>query len=183
MRNVEVIDIAHNKLSGYVSNTICQLPMLTNFTFSDNYFNGAAQTCLPSSNPNVAFDDANNCLPGRKNQKTSKECLPVLTKPVDCSKHCGGGAPKQETPKAQPPLPPTLPPVEDIPPTRAPVEDIPPTLPPVEDIPPTRAPVEDIPPTRAPVEDIPPTKAPVSSKDERKLPEKVRRYGGTSGVL
>ena len=63
MKNVEVINIAHNKISGYVSDNVCKLPSLTNFTFSDNYFNGEAQSCLNSSSrPNVVFDDSDNCL-------------------------------------------------------------------------------------------------------------------------
>ncbi|KAI5397038.1 variant 3 [Lathyrus oleraceus] len=105
LKNVEVIEIAHNKLSGYVSNTICQLPLLTNFTFSYNYFNGEAQACVPSKDSLVVLDDAKNCLPGRKNQKTAKQCLPVLTKPVDCSKNCGGGKGKSHAPSTPKPTP------------------------------------------------------------------------------
>ncbi|WVZ10249.1 hypothetical protein V8G54_014779 [Vigna mungo] len=74
LKKVEVIDVSHNKLSGYVSNTVCQLPSLKNFTFSHNYFYGEAQSCVPSLNSLVAMDDSYNCLSGRKDQNDNSPC-------------------------------------------------------------------------------------------------------------
>ncbi|KAJ7969400.1 Leucine-rich repeat family protein [Quillaja saponaria] len=96
LKSLETMDIAYNKLIGYVPETICKLPNLANFTFSDNYFNGEAQACMPSTKGKVVLDDFNNCLPGRPKQKSTKQCFPVVTRPVDCSKNCGRWWPHQK---------------------------------------------------------------------------------------
>ncbi|KAF3943064.1 hypothetical protein CMV_030344, partial [Castanea mollissima] len=106
LKSVEELDISNNKLTGYVPDNVCKLPNLANFTFSYNYFSGEAQACVPSQKTqDVVLNDTSNCLPGRPKQKSTKLCFPVVTRPVDCSKNCGGSShpsPKPSPPKSNP---------------------------------------------------------------------------------
>ncbi|KAK3015133.1 hypothetical protein RJ639_006283 [Escallonia herrerae] len=86
LEKVEHLDVAYNKFTGLVSDSICRLPSLVNFTFGQNYFTGEEKGCQPGSRKGVALDDTSNCLRGRPKQKSQKECVPVVSKPVDCSK-------------------------------------------------------------------------------------------------
>ncbi|KAH7517918.1 hypothetical protein FEM48_Zijuj09G0115200 [Ziziphus jujuba var. spinosa] len=106
LKSLEEMDISKNKLTGFVSENVCKLPKLLNFSFGHNFFSGEAQACLPSFNMDTGLDDSGNCLPGRPNQKSSKTCLPVVSKPVDCSKNCGGPSSSREPnpPKSSSPV-------------------------------------------------------------------------------
>ncbi|MBA0717003.1 hypothetical protein Golax_004852, partial [Gossypium laxum] len=104
---VNVLDISHNKLTGVLPENICKLPSLSNFSFSQNYFNGAANACVPTLRKDIVLDDTGNCLGDRPKQKLGNECEAVLSHPIDCSKDkCGGGSspkpPVKPAPKPQP---------------------------------------------------------------------------------
>ena len=87
---VEALDISDNKFTGFVQDEICKLPNLKSFDFSNNYFKGEGKTCNPEARKDVEFDDRKNCLPSRPNQRSSKECFPMLSSSVDCEKaNCG----------------------------------------------------------------------------------------------
>ncbi|GLT73572.1 hypothetical protein SLA2020_454200, partial [Shorea laevis] len=113
LQKVEELDISHNKLTGFVPENVCKLPSLLNFTFAYNYFNREAQACVPSPKAHTVLDDTSNCLPGRPKQKSTRTCFPVVTRPVDCSKHCGSSSsnvpPKPEPPQPQPSPSPAVP--------------------------------------------------------------------------
>uniref|UniRef100_A0A7N0T4B7 Cell wall hydroxyproline-rich glycoprotein n=1 Tax=Kalanchoe fedtschenkoi TaxID=63787 RepID=A0A7N0T4B7_KALFE len=117
LKSLEIMDLSHNVLTGNVEEGLCKLPRLQNLTFADNYFKGEAKACLPGSRAGVVIKDKNNCLAGRPKQKTTRKCLPVVSRPVDCSKSkCAGGGeghsssppkstPTPAAPKVQPPKP------------------------------------------------------------------------------
>ncbi|KAG9156503.1 hypothetical protein Leryth_024406 [Lithospermum erythrorhizon] len=84
LETIETLNLAYNNFTGFVPDNICGLPKLVNFTFAYNYFNGEALSCVPTSRKDVALDDTSNCLPQRPNQKSHKECVPVVTNPIDC---------------------------------------------------------------------------------------------------
>uniref|UniRef100_A0A6V7QQJ6 Cell wall hydroxyproline-rich glycoprotein n=1 Tax=Ananas comosus var. bracteatus TaxID=296719 RepID=A0A6V7QQJ6_ANACO len=86
LAKVEQLDLSHNVLTGVVTESVCKLPQLANFSFSYNYFTGEATTCVPSSGAEVVFNDKGNCLANsRPGQKSAKECLPVVSRHIDCS--------------------------------------------------------------------------------------------------
>lgn len=102
LKKVEYLDVSHNTLTGFVPDGICKLPSLSNFTFSYNFFKGEAPSCQPPSRADITLDDTSNCLSDRPKQKSARTCLPVVSRPVDCSKSkCGG---KSSPPKPRPPV-------------------------------------------------------------------------------
>uniref|UniRef100_A0A3Q7INM8 Cell wall hydroxyproline-rich glycoprotein n=1 Tax=Solanum lycopersicum TaxID=4081 RepID=A0A3Q7INM8_SOLLC len=82
MRSVEELNVAHNKLTGVIPASICQLPRLQNFTYSFNYFTGEAPVCAATR----SGDGQENCIVGKKNQRSAKECSSDDAKPYDCRK-------------------------------------------------------------------------------------------------
>ncbi|CAN7054053.1 unnamed protein product [Brassica oleracea var. botrytis] len=93
LSSVEQLDLSNNKLTGSVVDTFCKLPNLESFKFSYNYFNGEAESCVPGKKNGKQFDDRSNCLKNRPNQKSVNQCVPVVSRPVDCSKDkCSGGS-------------------------------------------------------------------------------------------
>ncbi|KAI6688207.1 hypothetical protein NL676_025035 [Syzygium grande] len=148
---IEQLDISGNKMTGFVPGGICKLPKLTNFTFSNNYFNGEDQACEPPSRRGIFLDDRDNCLPDRPRQRPAKTCVPVVSKPVDCGKsRCGGPSPSLNP---KPPASTTSPPKRKLHPPPSP-KSPPPKLtppPPVQSPPPP--PVHSPPP---PVHSPPP---------------------------
>ncbi|GFY89975.1 hypothetical protein Acr_07g0001720 [Actinidia rufa] len=85
-RGNRVLDFAKNQLTGAVPDSICTLPSLKNFTLADNFFKRVGKSCY--SNSRLVLNDKTNCLEQRPRQKSKAICLPVVTKPVDCSKKC-----------------------------------------------------------------------------------------------
>ncbi|XP_022139844.1 pollen-specific leucine-rich repeat extensin-like protein 3, partial [Momordica charantia] len=128
LKGVEALDISGNSLTGFVAEGVCNLPKLVNFTFSNNFFNGEAESCVPQNRKNIVLDDSSNCLPERPNQKTTQICTPVIHKTVDCSKaKCGGGLspPSPSTSTSMPPKPDQpQPPKQEIPEIEAPTSSI-----------------------------------------------------------
>ncbi|KAE8690363.1 Pollen-specific leucine-rich repeat extensin-like protein 4 [Hibiscus syriacus] len=112
---IEELDVSNNMLAGFMSDDVCRLPSLKNFSFSYNYFSGEAESCLPLNRKGIVFDDIGNCIPDRPKQKSAKECQPVVSRPVECSKSkCGGGGGQS------PPKPPK--PTDDDPYDQSPVK-------------------------------------------------------------
>ncbi|GFY95057.1 leucine-rich repeat (LRR) family protein [Actinidia rufa] len=85
-RGNRILDFAKNQLTGAVPDSICTLPNLKNFTLADNFFKRVGKSCY--SNSRLVLDDKTNCLEQRPRQKSKVTCLPVVTKPIDCSKKC-----------------------------------------------------------------------------------------------
>ncbi|OAY77517.1 Pollen-specific leucine-rich repeat extensin-like protein 1 [Ananas comosus] len=98
-----VLDVSHNVLTGVVPEGLCRLPRLANFSFSYNYFKGEAEACTPVPRSEVLFDDKSNCLgSSRPNQKSAKECAPVISRPVDCSRSKCSSSPSRSAPSPKP---------------------------------------------------------------------------------
>ncbi|KAH7373441.1 hypothetical protein KP509_17G055900 [Ceratopteris richardii] len=74
MLSLEELNVAYNLLSGAIPSDICALPHLENFTASFNFFSSEADNCPALPSRGVSFDDRQNCLPGRPQQRTSAEC-------------------------------------------------------------------------------------------------------------
>ncbi|KAF8022920.1 hypothetical protein BT93_F0435 [Corymbia citriodora subsp. variegata] len=164
LSTIEQLDISGNKMTGFVLGGICRLPKLLNFTFSNNYFNGEDQACEPPSRRGVFLDDRGNCLPERPRQRSARTCVPVVSKPVDCSRsRCRAPSPSNPKPPASMPSPPKHklrpppPPVQSPPP---PVHSPPPPVhspppPPVRSLtPPVRSPPPP-PPIHSPPPPVP----------------------------
>ncbi|XP_071740614.1 leucine-rich repeat extensin-like protein 2 [Rutidosis leptorrhynchoides] len=118
MRSVEQLNVAHNRLTGVVHDAICRLPRLLNFTYSFNYFMGEAPSC---SGGGKVFDDGQNCIVGRMNQRSVRQCSSRDARPVDCRNlQCGGSS---LVPR--PPRPPTTGPIP-MPPSGQPSPQLPP---------------------------------------------------------
>ncbi|KAB2634782.1 pollen-specific leucine-rich repeat extensin-like protein 4 [Pyrus ussuriensis x Pyrus communis] len=154
LQSIEELDIGYNRLTGFVTDKICTLPKLANFTFAYNYFSGEAQNCMPNPKSKIVLDDSGNCMPGRPKQKNTKTCFPVVTKPVDCSKNCGGSSTPEKPKTSKPPTPKVSPPPTpkaEPPPT--PKAEPPPSTPKTK--PPPSTPKAEPPPT--PNVELPPT--------------------------
>ncbi|XP_027148711.1 pollen-specific leucine-rich repeat extensin-like protein 3 [Coffea eugenioides] len=82
LEKVEFLDLSHNMLTGFVSDAVCQLPSLSNFSFAYNYFNGEGKPCVPNSRKDIAVDDTSNCLPDRPKQKVPERMHPVVRQAV-----------------------------------------------------------------------------------------------------
>ncbi|EYU25784.1 hypothetical protein MIMGU_mgv1a026389mg, partial [Erythranthe guttata] len=92
MRSLEQLNVAHNRLTGEVTAAVCQLPRLENFTYSYNYFTKEAAQCGRFGGATVA-DGEENCIPGKSDQRSVKECSSDAAKPFDCSKSkCAGSS-------------------------------------------------------------------------------------------
>ncbi|RZR94035.1 hypothetical protein BHM03_00022637 [Ensete ventricosum] len=74
LSKADQLDLSHNVLTGVVPKKLCELPSLDNFTFSYNYFT-ARTTVAPA-----------------------KRCLPVASRPVDCSREKCGSSPSSHPP-------------------------------------------------------------------------------------
>lgn len=86
MKSLEQLDVAHNRLTGVIPASVCQLPKLQNFTYSYNYFTGEAPQCKAGGGGRLAVDGRKNCIAGKKEQRSAKECSSEAAKPVDCRK-------------------------------------------------------------------------------------------------
>ncbi|KAA8536157.1 hypothetical protein F0562_028635 [Nyssa sinensis] len=122
LKSVEQLDLGHNMLIGTVSESVCTLPTLLNFTFSDNYFKGEGKSCQSSSKGSLLVDDTSNCLPGRPFQKSEVTCAPVARRRVNCGT-CRGNP--QGPGPADPPHPAPVPKI--TPPTPKPQPSTPPS--------------------------------------------------------
>nr|GMC71151.1 leucine-rich repeat extensin-like protein 2 [Ipomoea batatas] len=96
MKSLEQLNVAHNRLTGVIPGSVCQLPRLQNFTYSFNYFSGEAPAC-------VGRDGRENCIPGKKGQRSARECSSDDAKPFDCRKSskCGGSNNFASSPKSK----------------------------------------------------------------------------------
>lgn len=103
LKNLEVLDVSHNRLSGMIHHGICQLPRLSQFIFSDNYFCSVPDRCLKIKTE----DDRENCIPNLRLQRSVEECQAILYHPVRC---CGYGCLPPPPPPPSPPPPSPLPP-------------------------------------------------------------------------
>jgi hypothetical protein len=93
LAHLELLNLGHNMLSGIVIEGVCQLPSLTNFTFSNNFFCEEQGVCQNlTSRKGLKYDERRNCLPEKPFQRSAKECNAALEHPVDCFEHpCTGG--------------------------------------------------------------------------------------------
>ncbi|KAJ8544080.1 hypothetical protein K7X08_028591 [Anisodus acutangulus] len=127
MRSVEQLNVAHNKLTGVIPATICQLPRLQNFTYSFNYFTGEAPVCTATRSGRVV-DGQENCIAGKKDQRSAKECASDDAKPYDCRKSsCFSRFATSPTTKRTPK--PKRPPVQNKPPAPTPSRPTRPVVP------------------------------------------------------
>ncbi|KAL8171166.1 hypothetical protein V2J09_022970 [Rumex salicifolius] len=100
LSSLEQLNVAHNQLTGEIPDSVCGLPRLQNFTFSYNFFCGEPQSCSRLK----ARDDKVNCIPYRPFQRSVQECQAFLSyPPVDCNAFGCGGTP----PPPPPPYPPS----------------------------------------------------------------------------
>ncbi|EPS66877.1 hypothetical protein M569_07899 [Genlisea aurea] len=82
LARLEQLNVGHNRLSGDIPESICLLPNLQNFTYSDNYFCSAPDSCDDLRNS----DGADNCIPCEDNQRSDEECRPFCPEESDdCS--------------------------------------------------------------------------------------------------
>lgn len=102
--HLEQLNLGHNMLSGIVSDGVCLLPNLANFTFSYNFFCEEEGICQNlTARRGFKFDDRRNCLPDKPFQRSKKECNAVLERPIDCFCCVGGrGAVPAFAPAAMP---------------------------------------------------------------------------------
>ncbi|KAJ4968056.1 hypothetical protein NE237_014757 [Protea cynaroides] len=70
IKTLEQLHVSHNKLSGNIPASICSLPRLLNFTYSNNYFSGDLPPCLKF----LGNDYSQNCFLGRPSQRSTLEC-------------------------------------------------------------------------------------------------------------
>ncbi|MCO5558073.1 hypothetical protein L7F22_011649 [Adiantum nelumboides] len=136
MTDLRQLNIAHNLLTGQLPGSICALPNLENFTASYNYFIGEAPSCLALESED-AFDDEENCIIGRPEQRSTEECNAFF-------------AEEQECPAPKPPPPPSPPPPSPPPPSPPPPSPPPPSPPPPPCEPPPPPPCDPPPYKHAP---------------------------------
>ncbi|KAG9134690.1 hypothetical protein Leryth_001012 [Lithospermum erythrorhizon] len=88
MKSLEQLNVAHNRFTGVIPQGVCQLPSLQNFTYSFNYFTGEAPSCAAAFGPGKSGLSYNskNCIPGKSDQRSAKECSSEASKPYDCRK-------------------------------------------------------------------------------------------------
>ncbi|KAK3229630.1 hypothetical protein Dsin_001511 [Dipteronia sinensis] len=101
LKNVTVFD-----LHWCHTTTVCQLPNLQNFTYSSNYSpESQPPSCAATAvGGKVASNGTNNCIPGKADQGSSKECSSEAACPVDCCKlQCGGSESTKRPPVLKPP--------------------------------------------------------------------------------
>ncbi|CAN7097310.1 unnamed protein product, partial [Brassica rapa subsp. narinosa] len=85
MKSLEELHVANNGFSGLIPPSICQLPNLENFTYASNFFTGRAPICAALSVTEAIVNGSMNCIAGMASQRSVKECLSLLARPVDCS--------------------------------------------------------------------------------------------------
>ncbi|WZZ83583.1 hypothetical protein YC2023_104155 [Brassica napus] len=85
MKSLEELHVANNGFSGLIPPSICQLPNLENFTYASNFFTGRAPICAALSVTDAIVNGSMNCIAGMASQRSVKECLSLLARPVDCS--------------------------------------------------------------------------------------------------
>ncbi|RAL44250.1 hypothetical protein DM860_015610 [Cuscuta australis] len=121
MRSLKELNLGHNMFSGEIPDGICSLGGLVSFGYEHNYFTSDAPACLnlPS------YDDRENCLRDRDEQRPELECKRLLSAGVNCSSFkCGPDVPpcsppgfSSPPPQAKsPPPPPAKPPQAKSPP-------------------------------------------------------------------
>ncbi|KAK1417473.1 hypothetical protein QVD17_26600 [Tagetes erecta] len=84
-KTIERFDCSHNQLTGKVHDNVCSLPELWNMTIHNNFFNEIGGECEKLFNDEkLILGDSDNCFSKKPNQRSPKDCLPVLSHPVDC---------------------------------------------------------------------------------------------------
>ncbi|KAG9151331.1 hypothetical protein Leryth_002872 [Lithospermum erythrorhizon] len=132
MINLEVLNVAHNMMSGIITDKLCSMPKLSKFQYDDNFFTNATPSCLHLPE----FDDERNCILGRPKQRSTLQCKTFLSNQVECSSfHCSSTIPPLPCPPTPSPPPSPIPvePPPSPPPSPVPVE--PPPSPPPSPVP------------------------------------------------
>ncbi|KAI3803676.1 hypothetical protein L1987_31836 [Smallanthus sonchifolius] len=116
LKMIEKLDFSSNQLTGKVHDSVCSLPALWNMTITNNFFNEIGGECEKLIEDTLVVQYRDNCFSRKPNQKHQKDCLPVLTRPVDCKTiGCQPRDPtilahiKRKAAKPPPPPPPTKP--------------------------------------------------------------------------
>ncbi|RYQ84652.1 hypothetical protein Ahy_B10g104105 [Arachis hypogaea] len=78
LQDIQVLNLAHNKLSGEFSMS------LANLTIAYNFFSGFIQQCSRLFFRNVGFDVSLNCIPGRDMQRPQPECSVIPGGSLSC---------------------------------------------------------------------------------------------------
>ncbi|KAH7300666.1 hypothetical protein KP509_24G073500, partial [Ceratopteris richardii] len=117
LTSLQQLNVAHNFLSGQIPDSICSLQNLINFTASFNYFTGEAPSCLTLATKNGdSFNDSNNCIIGRPDQRSVQECAIFFTSDRECPAPKPPPPPSPPPPPECPPPPPSPPPPPECPP-------------------------------------------------------------------
>uniref|UniRef100_A0A803N1D6 Uncharacterized protein n=2 Tax=Chenopodium quinoa TaxID=63459 RepID=A0A803N1D6_CHEQI len=83
MERASLLDFSANLLYGMVPDIICQLPNLTKFSLSDNYFNQVGPSFRNLIDRGI-LDVANNCIPGVPSQRSVFDCTNFFVVPRIC---------------------------------------------------------------------------------------------------
>ncbi|KAL8189115.1 hypothetical protein R6Q57_029376 [Mikania cordata] len=84
VKTIAKLDFSNNQLTGKVHDSICSLPALWNLTIISNFFDEIGGECEKLSKHKLVLEDADNCISRKSNQRPQKDCLQVLSHPIDC---------------------------------------------------------------------------------------------------
>ncbi|XLU57801.1 hypothetical protein S245_052449, partial [Arachis hypogaea] len=84
LQDIQVLNLAHNKLFGELSDVICSLRSLANLTIAYNFFFGFSQQCSRLFFKNMGFDVLLNYIPGRDMQRPQPECSMIPGGSLSC---------------------------------------------------------------------------------------------------
>ena len=84
LEDIQVLNLAHNKLSGELPDLVCSLKNLLNFSIEYNFFSGYSQKCTNIFSRSGGFDLSLNCIPGLGMQRPSPECYGVPSSTDSC---------------------------------------------------------------------------------------------------
>ena len=73
LQKMELLNLAHNRFSDSVPEAVCNLPNLSNFTLSYNYFTEVGPQCRKLIK-NGVLDVKRNCILDLPNQRSAAEC-------------------------------------------------------------------------------------------------------------
>ncbi|CAD6344122.1 unnamed protein product [Miscanthus lutarioriparius] len=99
IQGIEVLNLAHNQLTGELPDLLCDLRRIINLSVSFNFFSGISQRCDRQLGSRGVFDFVGNCVPGRDitaaaarvRRVPGEAGLSCLRIPWGAPAGCGGG--------------------------------------------------------------------------------------------
>ncbi|XP_071691727.1 uncharacterized protein At4g06744-like [Rutidosis leptorrhynchoides] len=83
LKKMDLLNLADNKFYGPVPEEVCNLPNLSNFTLSYNYFTQVEVKCMELIKKGI-LDVKMNCILGLKDQRSAADCAKFFSKTHSC---------------------------------------------------------------------------------------------------